>query len=233
MKIRSALFLLLIISSILIKAQDNYVQYGGASFYADKFEGKTTANGEKYSQTKLTAAHLSLPFGTMVRVTNTINKKSVVVRINDRGHFVDGRIIDLSKAAATKLNFIKQGTTEVKVELLDKNLEPIFKDTIKEENEKMSESNNAEYYSVESASLSPTGYGVQIGSFREIANILEVSDKVKEEYKDIVVVQLVQVNNVKVYRIILGVYNSKSEAEELKSKIKEEYPDCFVIEYAE
>src|SRR5688572_14799873 len=76
------------------------VQTGKASFYADKFDGTITASGEKYRHNKLTAAHKTLPFGTKVRVTNLSNNKTVEVVINDRGPYVDGRIIDLSRSAA-------------------------------------------------------------------------------------------------------------------------------------
>jgi len=91
---------------------------GVASYYADKFVGRTTANGDKYKHNKLTAAHKTLPFGTKVKVTNLNNKKTVVVVINDRGPFVKGRIIDLSKSAAKKLDFINAGITKVRIKVL-------------------------------------------------------------------------------------------------------------------
>jgi rare lipoprotein A len=93
---------------------------GKAVFYGDKWHGRRTASGERFSQRKLTAAHRSLPFGTRVRVTNLSNGRSVVVRINDRGPFGRdrSRIIDLSKAAARKLDFIGDGVARVKVEVL-------------------------------------------------------------------------------------------------------------------
>jgi rare lipoprotein A len=91
---------------------------GMASFYNDKFEGKTTASGEVFSQSKLTAAHRTLPFKTKIKVTNLANKKSVVVTVNDRGPFVKDRIIDLSKKAATKLDFIDKGVAKVRLEVL-------------------------------------------------------------------------------------------------------------------
>jgi rare lipoprotein A len=96
------------------------VQYGIASFYANKFQGKKTSNGEIFSQKKLTAAHNTLPLGTYVRVTNLRNKRTVVVKINDRLHHRNKRLIDLSRAAAERLGFIKSGTTRVKVEVLGK-----------------------------------------------------------------------------------------------------------------
>ena len=83
--------------SLLMIASFAQVQTGKASFYADKFEGVFTASGEKYRHNKLTGAHKTLPFGTKVRVTNLENNQSVEVVINDRGPYVEGRIIDLSK----------------------------------------------------------------------------------------------------------------------------------------
>lgn len=91
---------------------------GSASYYADKFHGRTTANGEKYDKNKMTAAHKKLPFGSVVRVVNLNTGKSVTVRINDRGPFVKGRIIDLSRVAAEKLGLIQAGVLKVRVEVL-------------------------------------------------------------------------------------------------------------------
>ncbi len=90
-------------------------QTGQASYYADKFNGRKTANGEIFDQDKLTAAHKTLPFGTIVKVTNLTNNKTVIVRINDRGPFVGGRIIDLSFAAAKKIDLINAGVVKVTV----------------------------------------------------------------------------------------------------------------------
>ncbi|MEX2336854.1 MAG: septal ring lytic transglycosylase RlpA family protein [Fulvivirga sp.] len=114
---KTLLTLIILLSPGLSNAQ---MQEGRASFYADKFEGRTTANGEIYSHSKLTAAHKILPFGTMVRITNLENNRSIVARINDRGPFIAGRIIDLSRSAAQKLRFIRQGVIEVKIEIINK-----------------------------------------------------------------------------------------------------------------
>lgn len=91
---------------------------GVASWYGPGFEGNLTANGEIFDTSRLTAAHQTLPFDTLVRVTNLENGLAVVVRINDRGPFVDGRIIDLSKAAAERLDMVGSGTAHVRLELL-------------------------------------------------------------------------------------------------------------------
>lgn len=93
-------------------------EIGGASFYANKFVGRTTANGEIYSHGKMTAAHKSLKFGTKVKVTDLSTKKSIVVRINDRGPFIKGRVIDLSKGAASKLGIVNRGVAKVSVKII-------------------------------------------------------------------------------------------------------------------
>ena len=91
---------------------------GLGSVYSDKLNGRKTASGQIFHQNELTAAHPSLPFGTKVKVTNTLNNKSVEVRINDRGPTQAGRVIDLSSAAAAKLGMKKNGTAPVKLEVL-------------------------------------------------------------------------------------------------------------------
>ena len=91
---------------------------GTASWYGPGFHGKKTASGEIYDQTKLTAAHKTLPLGTKARVTNLDNGSAVEVEINDRGPFVGGRILDLSRAAAGALGLVKSGTAPVRVELI-------------------------------------------------------------------------------------------------------------------
>jgi rare lipoprotein A len=96
------------------------VYFGVASFYSDKFEGRKTSSGESYEAQKYTAACNLLPLGTWVRVTNTRNQESVIVRINDRLHPKNKRLMDLSKVAATRLRYIGTGLTQVKVEVLGK-----------------------------------------------------------------------------------------------------------------
>ena len=92
---------------------------GVSSFYAEDFHGKLTANGEIYDMYGLTAAHKTLPLNTIVRVTNTSNNKSLILRINDRGPYVKGRILDCSYGAAKKLGFVNDGTTDVKIEVIE------------------------------------------------------------------------------------------------------------------
>ena len=100
-------------------AEPTGYEEGVASYYSESLHGGETASGETYDKRAMTAAHPTLPFGTSVKVTNLDNGRSVWVRINDRGPYVDGRIIDLSGAAAGRLRFTEQGTARVRLEIYD------------------------------------------------------------------------------------------------------------------
>ncbi|MEM9886874.1 MAG: septal ring lytic transglycosylase RlpA family protein [Bacteroidota bacterium] len=112
MKIYAFLF------SLFLTASMTAQEYGRASFYADSFQGLKTASGELYNKNEMTASHNTFPFGTMVKVTRLDNKKSVVVRINDRGPFIKGRITDLSRKAAQQLDIISSGEVQVKLDIV-------------------------------------------------------------------------------------------------------------------
>ena len=107
--------------SLSASSAENNSAYHGvgiASYYDDAFDGCITANGETFRQREMTCAHLWLPLGTMVKVTNLKNHKSVILRVNDRGPYVDGRMIDLSKSAAQILGFTEDGLAAVRIEAL-------------------------------------------------------------------------------------------------------------------
>ena len=116
-----SLFSLVECSSVPARRDSNLVGYtesGKASYYAMKFQSKKTASGELYDRAKKTAAHKNLPFGTIVKVTNIKNSKSVIVKINDRGPFVKGRIVDLSSSAFSRIADLGAGVIEVKIEVI-------------------------------------------------------------------------------------------------------------------
>lgn len=96
----------------------SYQATGVASWYGGKFHGRKTASGVRFNQNALTCAHRTLPFGSQLKVTNLANGKSVFVEVNDRGPAIKSRLVDLSKAAAKKLDFIKTGTAQVQLELI-------------------------------------------------------------------------------------------------------------------
>jgi rare lipoprotein A len=97
-------------------------QRGVASWYGDDFHGRTTASGEVYDMHALTAAHRTLPLGTVVRIVNVVNGKHVTIRINDRGPYVHGRIVDLSYAAAKGLGMVQDGVSAIQLEVVGKNI---------------------------------------------------------------------------------------------------------------
>jgi len=136
------------------------IQAGIASWYGPDFHGKPTSSREIYDMHDLTAAHRTLPFGTHVMVTNLENGRSVVVRINDRGPFVKGRIIDLSYAAARALDMIRAGTARVRIEVLSRYSPP----------------------------LSSVSYAVQVGAFVERANALRLRDRLRASYGNVAVI---------------------------------------------
>ena len=130
-KLSTALLTLLLVGSFLgcgsahtqpvqTHSHGKSVQHGKASWYGKPFHGRLTANGERYNMHAPTAAHKTLPFGTRVRVTNLDNGKHTVVRINDRGPFVKGRIIDLSYGAAKQIQMLQMGVARVKLEILSR-----------------------------------------------------------------------------------------------------------------
>lgn len=123
------IFVLLFIVINVCSLATAQVEYGTASYYGTYFHGRPTASGEKYNQFALTAAHKTLPLGTILKVTNAHNNKSVYVKVNDRGPYVKGRIIDLSTKAADMLGYRNKGTAYVKIEIV--NAESIPTDLVK------------------------------------------------------------------------------------------------------
>ncbi len=117
-KMKRILFTPLLVLLFLSASQAASSQeIGMASYYADKFQGRETASGEKYDKGKMTCAHRTYSFGTLLKVTRLDNQKSVIVRVNDRGPHVSGRVVDVSKAAAKELGMLKDGVVKVKVEV--------------------------------------------------------------------------------------------------------------------
>ncbi len=122
-KLTISMFLLLGFT-VTMTAQDE--QYGQASYYSDAYHGKKTASGVIYDKNKMTCAHNDYAYGTMLKVTHLENKKSVVVEVIDRGPYIKGRIVDLSRAAAEKIGLVQDGIAQVKVELVKSNSEKLI-----------------------------------------------------------------------------------------------------------
>lgn len=242
----------LLFTAATVSAQISEV--GMASFYADKFEGKTTASGEVFKQNKLTAAHRTLPFGSVVKVTNLNNNLSVTVTINDRGPFVDKRIIDLSRAAAEKLKFIDKGTTNVKIEvvslpdgssseLANGSSTPAWPGSKQTDVSQLDSTNTDggrqtamtevkkpanEYYKIVSTVVHPKGFGVQLASYQEAANLVKRCAEIREKIGKDIMIQIGDKNGVKVYRIIAGTFETREKAENFNRKLTD-FSGSFVV----
>lgn len=112
--------MLILAGLVPVMAQKIVPKTGIASYYAQKFHGRQTASGEIFDNTAMTAAHNTLPLGTYIKVTNMRNNRWVVVKVTDRLHYANRRIVDLTQAAAKKLGFIHRGLTKVRVEVVTK-----------------------------------------------------------------------------------------------------------------
>lgn len=228
MRIRHLKFCLAIVIALLSVPLCAQVQTGKASFYADKFEGTLTSSGEKYRHNKLTAAHKTLPFGTKVRVTNLGNNKTVDVVINDRGPYVDGRIIDLSRSAAEALGFQMEGLADVKLEVTDPGDGKVSEMGRTIEQVSVDEK---EFYELAITRTKPKGFGVQVGTYEELVNLMRLADNLKNSYKKEVTVQVKIINGVKYYGLILGRFSTRAKAEQFREEVREKFPNVFIVEY--
>lgn len=173
---------------------------GRASWYGPDFHGKLTSNGEQYNMYDATAAHKTLPMNTIVRVTNKINGRQTVVRINDRGPFVASRIIDLSKKAATDLEMIASGTTDVHLEVLG--FAGKGERTIPTE---------AALRSGPSQQI-VTAFYIQIGAFRRFEGASFTQEKYDGYSGYQTIIKDSEYNNERIFRVWLGKFKSEAEA---------------------
>ena len=200
-------------------------EVGVASYYHDYFTGKVTASGERYDPNKLTAAHKSLPIGTMIKVTNLENDKSVIVRVNDRGPYVRNRILDLSKSAATQLGLISNGYARVSYAVIENPVVQV-RDTFSEEQP------DDRFYVVNPVDSSvKMGYGVKLGSFDDPKLAFIVSKELRTKYNATAFIQTVKLMKGSLYRIFVGNFITQEEAEQLRYELRKNYPDCRVVSY--
>ncbi|MGH9787099.1 MAG: septal ring lytic transglycosylase RlpA family protein [Candidatus Acidiferrales bacterium] len=183
-------------------APGSFVEDGLASWYGHPYHGRPTANGEIYDMNQMTAAHRTLAFNSWVKVTNLENNRTARVRINDRGPFIEGRIIDLSRVAADEIAMLGPGTAMVRIEVV----------------------------AGPPGSPPPARYGVQVGAFKIVGNASRLRDKLAESFKDAEVVAYDAPDGI-YYRVRVGRVPTIEEAQDLARKLRRE-PDIvatFVV----
>lgn len=198
---------------------------GGASYYADKFQGKATASGELYDKNAYTAAHRTFPFGTKLKVTNLKNKKIVVVKVNDRGPFSNSRIVDISRAAAEKLDLIRAGTGQVSIEKISDSLaKAIAPYLFTPENPSLATAPAAQdsFFRVYVAKIPKKGFGIQLGAFKDTKTLFEkIAFLNEKDYKN-VTVHIDNTQTPPLYRVIIGPYTTQKEADAIQKSLKKE-----------
>lgn len=211
-----------------------FEQVGYASWYGQKFHGHLTSNGETYNMFAMSAAHKTLPLPSYVRVTNLENSKQAIVRVNDRGPFHDNRIIDLSYAAAVKLDYHQKGTAKVKIEVIhfdeDNNVTVGKQPTISYD----------EYIGITPATEPPLlsnveqnkepavqdGIYIQVAALSDMARAKSISNVLSALYQ--VPTQLPRVDNI--YKLQLGPIADDSAAQALLNQLKENgYPNAYTV----
>jgi len=195
------LLTVLLFSSCISKyRRPAYTQTGNASWYGPGFHGKITSNREIYNMYDMTAAHRTLPFGTFVMVTNLNNNKSVKVRINDRGPFVNDRIIDLSYAAARILDQLGPGVVPVRIEVL-RDISP---------------------------DIDSQKFSIQVGAFSVDANAESLKKHLQQKYKDVYITQVK--TSLRTYFRVRIKASTKKNAEEIARKLQKDGFTVFILE---
>lgn len=210
MELRRLIYVFSFILTLLISlnfsafsAENGKVKTGTASWYGTKYHGRKSSNGEVYNKNKMTAAHPSLPFGTEVKVTNLANNESVVVRITDRGPFGKNRMIDLSEAAARKLDMIRTGTAQVSMEILSK-----------------PESEVPPMVATADSVISDVYFVIQAGSFADVKNAELQSEKIKTLQADLPVILTKEtIGGKTIHRVLAGRFADRQVADRIKQDL--------------
>lgn len=207
--------------TIQIGAQVDFEpQTGKCSYYANSFHGKPTASGEKYDKQLLTCAHRSLPFGTLLKVTNLSNNRWVIVKVNDRGPYHPDRILDLSYAAADSIDLIPQGVAVIYVELYDplkEKLQPKDQDA-------------GNLFKVQSETITPAHYSVCVVELDELSWALQTAADLKRKGVKEVFLESVTEGGKEHVRVLAGNTNDKSEADLILLGLLSTWSNARIIE---
>jgi rare lipoprotein A len=178
-----------------------WTETGVASWYGDPYHGRRAANGEVYDMEQFTAAHRTLPFGSILLVTSLANNKQVEVRITDRGPFIDNRIIDLSRAAARSIDMIGPGTARVRITLTA--------------------------YTAAHPIPGAGPFSVQVGAFSDRANADKLSRQLSRQYDPVQVVRRDGTSTP--WRVLVGRKDDQGDAESLAAALRHDFKDVFVV----
>lgn len=208
----------------VIPRPEGWTETGIASWYGHPYHGRQAANGEIYDMNRFTAAHRTLPFETWVRVTNITNLKYVEVRVTDRGPFVDGRIIDLSRAAADRIDMVLAGIAKVRMEVIPPPPLPQATRT------PPSESTPAEEPPAEPQAQPSVRFGVQVAALRDATAAEALRRQMESRYGSSRVVR--RDGNPRFWRVLVGELDSEESAVQLSREIREQNPEmasAFVV----
>lgn len=190
----------------VLKSSKGYVESGIASWYGTKFHGKRTSSGETYDMNSMTAAHKTLPLPTYVEVTNLENRRTVIVRVNDRGPFHENRIIDLSYAAAAKLGIIADGTGLVEIHAID----PAHYHA---------RDNRVPQQAIEKITAILPQFYIQVGAFAELMNAERLRSRLSVLGPHLVNISQAVVGGRMLYRVRIGPLDSIDNADQIVSRL--------------
>jgi len=190
----------------VLNSSKGFVERGVASWYGTKFHGKRTSSGESYDMNAMTAAHKTLPLPTYVEVVNLENRKSIVVRVNDRGPFHENRIIDLSYAAATKLGIIARGTGLVELHAIDPDHYTASK-------------RDAPVRSDDNIAVAAPRFYIQVGAFGELMNAENLRAKLAVLGSQLVNISQAVVSGKTLYRVRIGPLDSIDNADQIVTRL--------------
>jgi rare lipoprotein A len=196
---------------------DGFVQFGEASWYGKEFHGRPTASGERFDMYKKTAAHKTLPLGTYVKVLNLTNKKEIILRINDRGPFAKGRIIDLSYAAAKEIGLVGPGVAQVKIAALGKEVGKL-------------KSPQGIKSVVEIEDLQRGEFTVQVGAFKNKNNALKLADRLKVIFDYVEITVHDEKEKGTIYRLRVSRSKTLTKAGKIEKKLEGMgFEEAFIV----
>lgn len=240
-------------------AQGTSPEYGKCGFYADDFQGRATKSGETYNKDALTCSHKTLPFNTKIRVTRTDNNKSVVVRVNDRGPYIEGYVVDVSRAAAEELDIIKAGSARVKIEIVETAQSASANDaaetaaatttasktatTAKSATASQTDTKTAaqttekkvaassSLYKVDIKESEKKGFAIQIASLKDANGVMPFMKDLQTSYPNKVLVNVIRDElDQATYKVFVGPFPDKTAAETAKKTIDKKYKKTMIID---